>query len=162
MGATLMCHETSGREDYERLKVIGDSLPIDRKTLILMLKEEETQRFSQEFLSRCDQLQEQGDPNPYITAIDEMQLNIAAQFGFGETARQAVNTMRTAHTVYRDDPEVQAISVYSRENKSHKGSLKPGDQLPDLKLFTPQLKQTNLQNLVTESGITLLLASSLS
>lgn len=133
---------------------------IPKEKLLLMLKEEEKQRFSFEYKNKCTEVKD--EINGWLRISAELQENVAKIFGYDDqiTNLLAVDLMRRASQIYTDDERFQTTSVYVRENKAKKSKYNIGDTIPNLQLFDLQNKQNNLYNVLEDSKHNIIICSS--
>jgi hypothetical protein len=133
-----------------------------KETLIEMLKEEEKRRFSSEYQIACTAVKH--IPNGWLDITAKMQQSIATDFGFDDEISNdiACNHLRRAQYMYPNDPEFKSIPVYVRENKANEGTLKVGDDIPNVVLYDMNHNKRLLHDLIDLKKINLCIASSAS
>jgi len=136
------------------------SFHIPKEELLLMLQEEEKQRFSIEYQEKCSLVK--NEVNGWLGITAELQENIARQFGYIDEISNllAVDVMRRASQIYKDDERFQNTSVYVRENKAKNCKYQIGDTIPNINIFNLQNKQLNLHNLFDETKYNIMICSS--
>jgi len=94
-----------------------------------MLKREDELRLSTEVQSRF------ADPSfDAIRIAAEVQEQVVTEFGYGESAEMhklGLDIIRSAPSLYPDDPVIRKIPHYLKYNRSRRGELEPGDVIPD-------------------------------
>jgi len=105
-----------------------------KEQLIEMLKMEETIRFSQEYIKKCDEVSD--EVNGWLRISEDVQKSVARDFGFDSDIENdiAVNHMRRAQYLYPDEPLFRSIPVYVRENIAVKGKYSVSDVVPNIKI----------------------------
>lgn len=133
---------------------------IPKEKLLLMLQEEEKQRFSNEYQEKCSQVR--NEPNGWLRISAELQENVAKIFGYEDQISNllAVDFIRRASQIYKDDERFQTTSVYVRENKTKNCKYQIGDTIPNINIFNLQNKQLNLHNLLDETKYNIIICSS--
>lgn len=109
-----------------------------------MLQREEELRMSPEYheeISQRDTLQNIRD----VTM--SLQDRVLREFGYGENFIMAFNRAREQ---YLFDPEMNKITVYQRQDRSRKGDLFSGSELPDAELTTLDGKSISLHNYINQ------------
>ncbi|KXS20255.1 hypothetical protein M427DRAFT_131621 [Gonapodya prolifera JEL478] len=112
-----------------------------KRELFRLLEEEERKRFSPRIQALY--LEAESDPGKgrdWLTVTEQMQADLVREFGFGVGA---VQLLRRAAIMYKDDPAFQNVSVYVRENRARAGNLRTGDLAPDVPLLTLELVETS-------------------
>lgn len=132
----------------------------DKDDLIKMLQAEEQIRMSAEYLKMCDAVK--NEPNGWLRISEQIQYNIAKQFGYVRSIEQdlAVNRMRRAQYLYPNEPLFKTISVYVRNNLAREGDFKVGNLVPNLTIFNENLKQIQLYDTLNKTKLNMLIASS--
>ena len=76
---------------------------IPKEKLLLMLQEEEKQRFSNEYQEKCSQVR--NEPNGWLRISAELQENVAKIFGYEDQISNllAVDLLRRASQIYKED-----------------------------------------------------------
>ena len=133
---------------------------IPKEKLLQMLEEEEKQRFSDEYQQKCNKVK--NEVNGWLRITGELQENVAKQFGYQDQISNllAVDLMRRASHIYKEDERFQTTSVYVRENKIKNCKYQIGDTIPNINIFNLQNKQLNLHNLLDESKYNIIICSS--
>ena len=131
-----------------------------KEQLILMLLEEEKIRFSQEYISECNDVAL--EPNGWLRVSAEKQYKVARQFGFISEieADIAVNHMRRARYLYPEEKLFQTIPVYVRNNLAEQCKYKVGDTIPNLMIHQLNTQLVNLYDTFDSNKINILIASS--
>lgn len=111
------------------------------EVLIRMLELQEKRRFSPETIERMHAKTLAG--GEWLDVVRDIQREIAIEFGFKSVIgiAAAVQRMRTAHTA---SPELTSLSVYARANLAENGTLRAGDQWPNVPLWTLEGKVLSL------------------
>ena len=133
---------------------------IPKEKLLQMLEEEEKQRFSDEYQQKCNKVK--NEVNGWLRITGELQENVAKQFGYQDQISNllAVDLMRRASHIYKEDERFQTTSVYIRENKAKGCKFKIGETIPNLEIFNLQNKQNNLYDILDNSNYNIIIASS--
>lgn len=108
-----------------------------------MLQELELRRFASDTLERMGARTLAG--GEWLDVVSDIQREIAIKNGFSSVLGigTAVHRMRTAHV---SNPKLANLSVHARANLAVEGSLQPGDQWPDLPLWSLDGTPTSLQD----------------
>lgn len=121
-----MFHSTNGRHNFQSVptEMRKEDLP-DRETLKSMLQRENELRL-------CDDVQEQYRVSECPTKVTEaVQRRVVEEFGYKD-----LHILRSAISLYKDDPEISQIPHYVRFNRSRQGNLKVGDKIPNPRLVS--------------------------
>jgi hypothetical protein len=131
-----------------------------KEQLLLMLKEEEKIRFSEEYISECDNVAH--ETNGWLRISEEKQYEIAKKFGFSSDIESdiAVNHMRRAQYLYPEEDEFKKIPVYVRNNYAKQSNYSIGDIVPNIQIHTFDLNTINLYDTFQSNKINILIASS--
>ena len=133
-----------------------------KELLIQMLLEEETIRFSSEYITECNKVA--SEPNGWLRISGEKQYEIAKKFGFTSEieADIAVNHMRRAQYLYPEEPLFKTIPVYVRNNLAQQTKYKIQDKVPNLTIYQSNndLSPIKLYETFNPKKINLLIASS--
>jgi len=137
-----MFHSTSGKEFYSPYRR-STNFNIDKETLRKILIREEELRFSREYLEGCDAAQEDKD----LAKIRDLTVGIQRQVleEFGIDWKKGLTVLNNVRYTYQDDPEMNKLTVYLRQDRSTLGTL--GGNLaetPDAALLTLQGEPTSL------------------
>ena len=114
---------------------------IPKEKLLEMLEEEEKQRFSVEYQEKCNEVK--NEVNGWLRITGELQEKIARDFGYKDQINNllAVDLMRRASQIYKDDNRFQTTSVYVRENKAKDCKYRIGDTIPNIEIFDLENKK---------------------
>jgi len=140
------------------MELINFTIPQEK--LFKMLVVEEKQRFSDEYQQKCNVVK--NEVNGWLRISEELQQEVAKLFGYEDQISNilAVDFMRRASQIYKDDKRFQTTSVYVRENKAKNCKYKIGDTIPNINIFNLQNKQLNLYNLLDETKYNIIICSS--
>lgn len=133
---------------------------IAKEKLLEMLEEEEKQRFSIEYQEKCNEVK--NEVNGWLRITGELQEKIARDFGYKDQINNllAVDLMRRASQIYKDDNRFQTTSVYVRENKAKDCKYRIGDTIPNIEIFDLENKKNNLYSLLDNSKYNIMITSS--
>ncbi|KAK3236200.1 hypothetical protein CYMTET_53645 [Cymbomonas tetramitiformis] len=144
-----MYHSTSGNcgfEPYEK----PTRCTMDKQVLIQTLQLEEGLRNCQETQDAYTQALHNQDLLHLATITERLQIRALVQTGVilpsssSQDVKQALIALHNARFQYAQDPTVNAITVYQRQNRSRQGTLRLGDAAPDVPLFTTEDEPTSL------------------
>jgi len=130
-----MYHSTSGKNGFRPYEVRTD-YQIEKSLLIQILKREDELRHSQEYQNEYTKSDDLGWLRDVTTKIQERAL---AEYGI--TDSQGLIVLRNARFQYKDDPSINQLTVYMRQDRSRLGDLKYHDLAPDANLFTLENNQ---------------------
>ncbi|CAG8817061.1 4292_t:CDS:2, partial [Racocetra fulgida] len=110
--------------------------------LLALLREEEKRRFSSEIQQQyynvgCDP----SNDRDWIDVTDQIQYDLVREFGYSD---EAVQLLRRASQLYKDDPAFSNTQVYVRNNISQIGNLTEGMQAPDCSLVSLESSATTV------------------
>lgn len=129
------------------------------KTLEKMVYEEEQVRRSKQYIDACSAVK--NIPNGWLKVTATAQEDIVKKFGYEDeiSRKVACNMLRRAQYLYPTNPVFKNIPVYVRENKANPGTLKPGNVIPDIDIFS---RTGNIVKLfdVTRNGLNIFFAGS--
>ena len=127
--------------------------------LIRMAKKEKLCRLSDKYIKECSMVAKL--PNIWLKVTAKMQEEIVMEEGFvSELEKEiALNCLRRAHTLYPQEITFQdAIQV--KNNLANKGKYNTGDILPNIILYTMNMKQINLYDTLNKKQRNLIIGSS--
>lgn len=133
-------------------KVVAQSTNIsDKEMLYEMLQLEEKIRMSQAYTRECDNVKD--EVNGWLRISESIQFKIVKKFGFLDIYTQtlAVNQMRRAHVMFKDDKRFHNVSVYVRNNLAREGKLVSGDAILDVDLTDLDNKTIKLSDITCQS-----------
>ncbi|GBC38668.2 iodothyronine deiodinase [Rhizophagus irregularis DAOM 181602=DAOM 197198] len=107
-------------------------LPTKKEEMLNLLQEEEKRRVSPELQQKYYEVG--SDPTSgkdWMDVTDQMQHELVREFGYSD---EAVELLRRAPQLYKDDPAFQTTQVYVRNNIASIGNLKEGMPAPDCSL----------------------------
>jgi len=133
-----MYHSTSGKAGFESFRVAVD-LVIDKETMRRILIREDELRASEEIQEAYSQ---KDDLGWFRDVTNRLQNRVLEEFGITDPRGKIV--LNNARFEYKDDPSMNKLTVYMREDKSRKGHLNKGDLAPDCQLLTDDGKETTL------------------
>jgi len=118
-------------------------LPTKKEEMLNLLQEEEKRRFSPELQQKYYKVG--SDPTSgkdWMDVTDQMQHELVREFGYSD---EAVELLRRAPQLYKDDPAFQTTQVYVRNNIASIGNLKEGMPAPDCLLVPLNNDKTTTQ-----------------
>jgi hypothetical protein len=131
-----------------------------KEELISMALDEEEARKSEEYIEKCSAYAHV--PNGWLINVTApMQLEIVLKHGFhpGLEADIAVNYLRRAHVLYKDEPIfTRAVQVVN--NLAKKGTFTNGDTVPNLRIHTLKKSLVRLYDILDQSKMNLVITSS--
>jgi len=125
-----MYHSTSGKRGFEPYQMPTD-FHIDKEVLRRVLIREDELRSSEEY-------QQEWTQNDDLTWIRDVTMRIQerALAEHGITDPRGFTVLRNARFKYKDDPTMNCLTVYMRQDRSKKGDLRSGDEIPNSPLCT--------------------------
>ncbi|CAI2182304.1 6972_t:CDS:2 [Funneliformis geosporum] len=107
-------------------------LPTKKEEMLNLLQEEEKRRFSPELQQKYyDVGSDPTSGKDWMDVTDQMQHELVREFGY---SGEAVELLRRAPQLYKDDSAFQTTQVYVRNNIASIGNLKEGMPAPDCSL----------------------------
>jgi len=139
-----MFHSTSGKRGYEWFSPHSDTPHfIPRSIMKQMLEREEQLRMSKEYHEKISQ----SDELTWIRDVTvDLQSQVLREFGYLNTA--GMTMLNYARVQYKDDPEMNSITVYQRQDRSRLGDLTVGSELPNARLCTLTGEETTLHDYI--------------
>lgn len=138
-----MFHPTSGKLGYDYYWY-PTQYQISKEKLIDILKREDELRASEQYQNKYS---EQDRLFWFMNVTDEIQTQALRENGVAEeNMNDALVVLRNARWEYRNDPEVNRLTIYMREDNSRAGNLKEGDPIPNVPLMTRKFKPTTLES----------------
>jgi len=129
-----MYHSSSGKEGFGAY--VGSPVSYFTKEIIrkILIREDELRAsdFWQSEYSKEDRLQwfEEVTHRIQIEALEDN--GVAAE----ELLTRGIDALRRARFRYKDDPNMNQLTVYMRNDRSREGSLLQGDDAPNVPLHT--------------------------
>jgi len=123
-----MYHSTSGKRGFDPFYKRTNYV-IPKETLKKILIREDELRASPEMQERYSAYDSLNWIKTVTEQIQEMALH---EFGFSDPEGGVV--LNNARFVYKDDPEMNQLTIYMREDKSRRGDLLVGDMYPNANL----------------------------
>ncbi|KAF0558399.1 ubiquitin-domain-containing protein [Gigaspora margarita] len=115
-------------------------LPTKKEDLLAVLREEEKRRRSPEIQQQyCNVGSDLRDNRDWIDITNQMQYDLVREFGYSD---EAVQLLRHASQLYKDNPVFSNTQVYVRNNISRIGNLTEGMQAPDCSLVSLESSAT--------------------
>lgn len=113
-----------------------------------VLRREDELRFSEETQERYSN-RAKVSGNEFMEQIkrvtEELQLQALRDCGVrSEDLEEALKAVRNFRHDYRDDEEVLQLSVYGRHDICKRGSLRPGQQVPDVPVYSLEGREMRL------------------
>lgn len=140
-----MFHSTSGKRGYEWYCPPHESIlnHIPRSIMKQMLKREEELRSSKEYHEKISK----HDDLAWIRDVTvNIQMQVLTEFGYANTS--GMTALNYARVQYKDDPEMNKITVYQRQDRSRLGDLSVGSELPNVRLCTMDGEETTLHDYI--------------
>jgi len=139
-----MYHSTSGKRGFEPYQISTDFY-IEKEVLRSILIREDELRSSEEY-------QQEWTQNDDLTWIRDVAIRIQqrALAEHGITDTRGLTVLQNARFKYKDDPTMNSLTVYMREDRSKKGNLRSGDEIPDSPLFTLEGISTTLHKYIKQ------------
>jgi hypothetical protein len=135
MHSARMLFPTSGRIGFDPIRYDGPK--IDKSVLKAMLSRENEIRLTETIQNLYDSCA-LTDSEKYTEVTTNLQKQVLREFGFVDD-EQGLTMLRSALTMYPDDPELKNLVYYHKYNRSKQGDLKVGDKID---LSTIQLVNT--------------------
>ena len=140
-----MLHSTSGKHGFSNHR-LRNQFVIEKEQMKRILEEEERLRFSPEY-------QQAVTEDDSLENIKEQTYRIQYQAlkkgGVAENdLDDALVVLHNARWDYRDDPEMNRITVYMREDVSKRGDLQDSQQIVDVPLVDLKGNKINLLELL--------------
>ena len=104
-----------------------------------MLRAEETARTSSDTQAAYAEAESgaHGTGRDWLDVTEALQQHLLAEQGVPpERMAAALFALRAASQLFPDDAELRQLSLYVRHNRAQLGTLRPGDALPDVPLFS--------------------------
>jgi len=120
-----MYHSTSGKRGFDAFFQHTD-LKIDKEVLKTVLIREDQLRASEEMQQKYSMF----DQLAWIRDVTREIQKIALQENGIDDPRGMI-VLNNARFEYKDDPEMNNLTIYMREDKSTRGNLRVGDKVPD-------------------------------
>jgi len=143
-----MYHSTSGKNFYNPyFDSPHGGVYINKETLREVLIREEELRFSLEYLKGCDKAQKHKDLSKIRDLTVGIQCKALKEFGIDPT-KGGLNVLNNARYTYKDDPEMNTLTVYMRQDRSTEGNLrsKTNQLSPNVALLNLQGEPTSLHH----------------
>jgi len=125
MHSARMLFPTSGRIGFDPVRYDGPK--IDRPVLKAMLSRENEIRLTDDIQNLYDGCA-LTDSEKYTEVTTNVQRQVLREFGFVD-GEQGLTMLRSALTMYPDDPELKTLVYYHKYNRSRQGDLKVGDKI---------------------------------
>ncbi|CAG8792049.1 4319_t:CDS:2, partial [Dentiscutata erythropus] len=111
-----------------------------KKDLLTLLREEEKRRILSEKIQQqyYNAGSDPRDIRDWIDITDQMQYDLVREFGYSD---EAVQLLRHASQLYKDDPVFSNTQVYVRNNIARIGNLTEGMRAPDCSLVSLESSQ---------------------
>jgi hypothetical protein len=139
-----MFHSTSGKSFYKpHYKPVVD-FTIPKETLKKILIREDELRYSKEYLEKYDQAQQQKSLGRIRDITTEIQNQALKEFGYWDM--RGITVLNNARFEYKDDPEMNKLTVYMRYDHSTEGDIAQQKVAPDAALVTLTGQQTTLRS----------------
>jgi len=117
----------------------------DKESLIAMLTRERNIRLSSETQDEIDRIMSTRGVYGAAKLSEKIQIHVVQEFGFtGSKIKDGLNFLRSAQSLYPNDPEISDIAYYIKYNRSYQGSLREGDDIPDIQLYTTDKQPISL------------------
>ena len=140
------------------IKLEPNDFHIDEELLERMIQQEELIRMYKAYQDLCTAVK--SIPNGWLAVTDQMQTQIARDFGFGgDQTELAVNTLRRAQYLYPNNP-IFKLPVYIRNNKAREGTLRVSDTVPTVDLIDLDHKIVGIGSLLKENSYNIFFLSS--
>lgn len=122
--------------------------------------EEEKIRMSVEYQEACSKAS--SIPNGWLQVTADMQMNLVKRFGFDDNLSSSIacNMLRRARYLYPDNKIFKEVPVYVRENKANMGTLKEGDEIPNINIHTIDGKEIKLHDIINNDKINMFFTGS--
>jgi len=139
---------------------ILDVINLDRDKVLLILKEEEKLRFSQDYIDKCNLVSNM--PNGWLEVTSELQKNLVSKYGYSDiiTNALALNVIRSATKYFPNDDETKNSVVHFRENKAKQGTFKLNDIIPNFNFYTNKKLKIDLYSILDSNKTNIILAGS--
>lgn len=140
-----MFHSTSGKRGYDWYSPPGSQILnlIPRSIMKQMLKREEELRMSKQYHEKISM----HDDLAWIRDVTiDIQKQVLREFGYNNTA--GMTALNYARVQYNDDPEMNKITVYQRQDRSRLGNLSVDSDLPNVRLCTLDGEDTTLHEYI--------------
>lgn len=126
-----MFHSTSGKVGYDNYAVSSYSHIIPKNVMKQILQREDEMRFSVEYHTAISQ----HENLTWIRDVTiEMQRAVLREFGYDDAL--SLNLLHAARTQYKDDEEMNKLAVYQRMDRSRRGELVVGCDVPCVTIST--------------------------
>jgi len=129
-----MYHSSSGKAgfDYYASPSPSSNIPIDTMRDILIREDE--LRASQTWQ---DEYSKEDNLRWFEEVTYRIQLQALMDNGISEgRLNVGICALKSARFMYKDDPDMNQLTVYMRHDRSRKGSLQQGDDTPNVPLHT--------------------------
>ncbi|CAG8676751.1 12065_t:CDS:2 [Funneliformis mosseae] len=136
---------------------ISPILPTTKEEMLTLLREEERLRLSPEIQKQYYNVG--NDPTlgiDWMDVTDQMQKKLVKDFGY---SNEAVQLLRRAPQLYKDDPAFHTTQLYVRNNIARKGDLTEGMKAPDCPLVPLESLATTVEIRNSGTPITISLHS---
>jgi len=120
-----MLFPTSGRIGFDPIRYNGPK--IDKPILKAMLSRENEIRLTETIQNLYDTCV-LTDSEKYTEVTTNLQKQVLREFGFVDD-EQGLIMLRSALSMYPDDPELKTLVYYHKYNRSRQGDLKVGDKI---------------------------------
>ena len=104
------------------------------------LRAEETARLSSATQAAYGEAESgaHGTDGSWLEVTDALQQRVLTELGVPpDRMAAALFVLRAASQLFPDDAELRQLPLYVRHNRAQLGTLRPGDALPDVPLFSP-------------------------
>jgi len=89
--------------------------------------------------------------NRMNAVVEQIQLAVIGEFGFTKAngnVEQGLNLIRSAQSLFPNDPDVREASFYIKHNRAQQGVLSVGDDMADAKLLSLDGKPLTLSKYI--------------
>jgi len=155
-----MFHSTSGKRGFDPYHSETFGFKIGRSDMKKILEREEELRMGMEYQEK---ISEKDDLEWIRSVTMELQIRVLNEFGFTERYLRSLNNARFS---YKNDPEMNNITVYQRCDKSRRGDIRREGCCPNIEdLYRLNGSTTSLKEFLDEQLVsanqTLILAGSI-
>jgi hypothetical protein len=148
-----MLFPSSGRNGFATIALTEDVKVPAKDAVKAMLRRENELRLSDSVQKALEK--ESAGEHVY----EALQQQVAREFGY-ENEEEGVQVLRSAMSIYGDDPTIREIPLYVKYNRSEQGLLNVGDNIPDVALSTLNGSSVKLSDYMSASRPLVLVAGS--